>query len=69
MIHVLLIIAIGVGGIAVGSLFHAWISKEVAATKTELKGWASRMRVALDADAATAKKDLTAIVTEIEHKL
>jgi hypothetical protein len=69
MIHALVVIAVGAGGIAVGVLFHAWISKEVAATKAELKGWTSRIRVALDADVATAKKDITTVVQEIEKKL
>lgn len=69
MIHVLVILVVAVGGVAVGSLGHAWLSKEVAATKVELKGWAQRMRTALDADVATGKADLKAIVAEIEKKL
>lgn len=69
MIHVLLIGVAAVGGIIVGICSRAAFAKEEAATKAELAKWALSLRVAFDADVATAKNALKGVIAEIEKKL
>ncbi len=69
MNHALAMIGIALGGVAVGTVCHAWISKEVKVAEADLAGWAQRIRTALAGDLVKAKTDLQAIAVEIEKKL
>jgi hypothetical protein len=68
MIALYLLIAL-LGGVALGVAFHAWITKEKAATKAELQGWANRLRITLSSDLAAARTQVTKVAEELEAKL
>ena len=69
MIHFWIYIGLFVGGTVFGVLGHVMIEDKATVTKTELTGWAQRLRNAVVADATTAKNSVTNLITDIEKKL
>lgn len=69
MIHIILIAVAAVGGIAVGASSRSLLAREEVASKAELAKWALSLRVAFDADVATAKNALKGVIAAIEKKL
>jgi hypothetical protein len=65
----LIIVLVGVAGIAVGAFGHAFFAKEAAATEEELRSYSQRLRSAFDADVTTARARVAALVAEIDKKI
>jgi hypothetical protein len=69
MLSLLLVVVVGVGGIVVGAVGHAFFAKEALATENDLASWSARLRSAITQDAITAKARLEALATELENKI
>lgn len=65
----LLGLTLAFGGISVGALGHAWLTKEASASKATLAGWGTRLKTALEADLVAARTHVQAVITDIEKHL
>jgi hypothetical protein len=62
-------VLVAIVGIAVGAVSHAAIEKDIAASKSEVAGWAQELRNTLVTDAEAAKVKVQALILKLEAKL